>query len=345
MNPKKSVTLKDLADALDVSVSVVSRVLSGKAKEYRISDDTEKAVRVEAKRRGFSVNHLARSLRLKKTRTVGLLVPDISNSFFSTIAQSVESVARKRGYSVILCDTEGNEDIERTSLEFLASRTVDGFLVAPVGLTSDHIVAIAKNDTPLVLLDRFFPDTGLPYVTSDNFQGAYEGARYLLEKGHRSIGFVQGVPECQTSIERLKGYQMALMQYDVPFRQSLVAGVDFAEQRGYDSTLALLKRKPRPTALFVSSAVGALGAMRACAESKLRIPHDISIIGFDDYPYAPLLSPPLTTIAQKSEAIGRIASDLLLEWLELGKRPEEGGVVLKTSLVARASVREITPES
>ncbi len=345
MNSKKNVTLKDLAIALDLSVSVVSRVLSGKAREYRISEDTEKAVRAEAKRRGFSVNHLARSLRLKKTRTVGLLIPDISNGFFSAIAQSVESTARKRDYSVILCDTEGNEEIERSSLEYLCGRTVDGFLVAPVGLNSDHIIAIAGKSIPLVLLDRFFPDTGLPYVTSDNFQGAYEGARYLLENGHRSIGFIQGIPECQTSIERLKGYQMALMQFDVPFKQSLVSGVDFAEQRGYDSTLALLKRKPRPTALFASSAVGALGAMRACAESKLRIPHDISLVGFDDYPYAALLSPPLTTIAQKSEAIGRIACDLVLDWLENGKRPEEGGVVLKTSLVPRASVREITPET
>ncbi len=345
MSSKKNVTLKDLADALNVSVSVVSRVLSGKAKEYRISDETEKAVRAEAKRRGFSVNHLARSLRLKKTLTIGFLVPDISNSFFSTIAQSVENVARKRGYSVILCDTEGNEEIERTSLENLAGRTVDGFLVAPVGLTSDHILAIAKNETPLVLLDRIFPNTGLPYVTSDNFHGAYEGTRYLLEKGHRTIGFVQGIPDCQTSTERLKGHQMALTQFEVPFRQSLVAGDAFAEQRSYDSTLALLKRKPRPTALFVTSAVGALGAMRACAEAKLRIPQDISIIAFDDYAYAPLLSPPLTTIAQKSEAIGRIGCDLLIDWLEMGKRPEEGGVVLKTSLVARASVREIPVET
>src|SRR5690606_4836315 len=138
-----------------------------------------------------------------------------------------------------------------------------------------------------------------------------------------------------------KGYRKALSEYDVPFQESLVIGKNFGEQNGFDSALRLLTRKDRPTALFVTSAVGALGAMRACAAQQLKVPNDVSIIGFDDYPYAPLLSPPLTTIAQQSEAIGRAASELLLDWLEDGKQPETKGIVLETRLVVRASVRDL----
>lgn len=333
--------MKDLADRLGLSVSVVSRALNGKAREYRISEETEKAIRAEAARLGFSVNRLARSLRLKKTLTVGLLVPDISNNFFSTVAQSVEDTARRRGYSIILCDTKEDEEIERESLKVMRARTVDGFLISPVGQSSEHILKLYHDGVPVVLIDRFFPGADLPYVTSNNFAGAYDGTIYLLQRGHHEIGFIQGLPESQTNIERLNGYRKALAEYDLAFQESLVIGKDFGERNGFDSALRLFARKNRPTALFVTSAVGALGAMRACAARSLSVPGDVSIIGFDDYPYAPLLSPPLTTIAQQSEAIGRAASELLLDWLEDGKQPEGKGIVLDTRLVVRASVRDL----
>ena len=341
MAHKQNVTMKDIAERLDLSVSVVSRVLNGKSSEYRISAETERNIREEARKLGFSVNQLARSLRLKKTQTIGLLVPDISNNFFSNVAQSVERTARKRNHSIVLCDTAEDQEIERKSFDILRGRTVDGLLVSPVGQSAGHILDVYHDETPLILLDRFFPGTELPYVTSNNFQGAYEGAVHLLERGHRRIGFIQGLPDSQTNIERLAGYRKALKEFDVPMEDALIVGRDFSERNGFDSATQLLSLENPPTALFVMSAVGALGAMRACRAKGLAIPDDVSIIGFDDYPYAPLLSPPLTTIAQQSEAIGRIASELLLDWLEEGKEPANKAIVLETKLMSRGSVRDL----
>lgn len=343
MAPKTKMTMKDLASELGLSVSVVSRVLSGKADEYRISDKTREMVRAAAKRHGFTPNQLARGLRLRKSETLGLLVPDISNMFFSGVALSVESCARRRGYSIVLCNTEENEECERTSLDLLLARKVDGLIVAPVAQTKDftHLLALAHDQIPVVLLDRFFPGSPLPYVTSDNVRGAYEGTRYLLDRGHRHIGFIQGIVDSQTSMGRLEGYRRALDAFEVPFQPRLVVGNDFSEQNGYQSAVTLLTEDRPPTALFVTSSVGALGAMRACAEHGVSIPEDVSIIAFDDYPYAALLAPPMTTIAQQTQAMGHAACDMLIDWLESGEAPEQRNVILPTHLVPRASVREV----
>lgn len=338
-------TMKDLAEELGLSVSVVSRVLNGKADEYRISDKTRDMVRAAAKRHGFTPNQLARGLRLRKSETLGLLVPDISNMFFSGVALSVESCARRRGYSIVLCNSEENEECERRSLDLLLARKVDGFIVAPVAQSRDftHLQMLAQDRIPVVLLDRFFPGSALPYVTSDNVRGAYEGTRYLLDRGHRRIGFIQGIVESQTSVDRLEGYRSALAAFDIPFQPRLVVGSDFSEQNGYQSTLSLLNEESPPTALFVASSVGALGSMRACAERGVTIPDDVSIIAFDEYPYAALLAPPLTTIAQETKAMGHTACDMLIDWLESGNEPSCRTVVLPTKLVPRASVCEHVP--
>ncbi len=343
MKPKNKVTMKDIANELGLSVSVVSRVLSGKADQFRISGKSRDAVRAAAKKHGFTPNQLARGLRLRKSNTIGLLIPDISNMFFSDVARAVEKNARRRGYAIVLCDTEENEAIERKSLEILLSRKVDGFIVAPVSDSLDctHLLDVLRDETPVVLLDRFFPGAALPYVTSDNRSGGYRATRHLLEQGHRAIGFIQGIPNSQTNLDRLAGYRRALDEFDVPFRQEFVVGNDFGDLNGYHSALKLVRHDPRPTALFVTSSVGALGAMRACAETGVRIPADISLIAFDDYPYAALLTPPLTTIAQQTQAIGKAACDLLLDWLDTGEAPIEQHLVLDTALMSRGSVAPI----
>ncbi|MBI2424272.1 MAG: LacI family DNA-binding transcriptional regulator [Candidatus Hydrogenedentes bacterium] len=343
---KNKMTMKDLAQELGLSISVVSRVLSGKAGQYRISDKTRVAVRAAAKRHGFTPNQLARGLRLRKSHTIGLLIPDISNNFFSDVARSVEISARHRGYSIILCNTEESEAIERTSLELLLARKVDGVIVAPVAESGDcgHLLALLNDNVPIVLLDRFFPGAGLPHVTSDNVRGGYDGAQHLLKCGHRRIGFIQGIPNAQTNIDRLAGYRAALQEFGVEFDPQLVVGHDFGEQNGHHSALTLLGQSHPPTALFVTSSVGALGAMRACVEIGRKIPDEVSIIGFDEYPYAALLSPPLTTIAQQTTLMGQAVCDLLITWLESGEIPERRDVVLPTNLVPRVSVKNLAAQ-
>ena len=344
MKTHAKVTMKDLAQETGLSVSVVSRVLNGKATDYRIREETQRLVQDTASRLGFSVNRVARGLRLQRSHTIGLIIPDISNSFFSKIARSVEKSARSMGYSTILCDTENDEELERHSLKLLRDQAVDGLLIAPVGTESSHIEDIQRSGMPMVLIDRFFESVDVPYVTSDNFAGAYEAVTHLIDRGHKAIVYVQGVPNSKPNLERLRGYRQALHDRGITFREDFVRGNSFDEQDGYESTHALLSHEPGPTALFVSSAVGSLGAMRACMDLGRSIPEDVSIIGFDEYPYAQLLSPPLSTIAQSTETLGERASTMLLDWLENGERPKQDAVVLDTTLVSRRSVQNVTQE-
>ena len=341
MGSTPKLTMKMLADELELSVSVVSRVLNGKADAYRISTGTQSLVREAALKHGFSINQLARGLRLQKTSTIGLLIPDIANSFFSMTAREVEKLARHHGYSIILCDTENSETVEQQALDLLYNRSVDGLLVAPVGNDSRYIEALYAKGMPMVLVDRFFEDHDIPYVTSNNFQGAYAGTQHLIEHGHRRIGFIQGIPDSKPNLERLRGYGQALSDHPITAAPGLVVGTHFEEEDGYHSAMTLLTGEHPPTALLASSSVGALGVMRACLELGRSIPGDVSLIGFDEYPYAPLLAPPLTTIAQQTQSIAEAATHLLLEWLESGKRPERGNITLDTHLVSRASVGRI----
>lgn len=333
--------MKSLADELGISVSMVSRVLNGKGKEFRISEETQRLVEEVAAKRGFMVNELARGLRLQRTKTIGLLMPDISNSIFSMIARAVESFFRRNGYSTILCDTVNDATIEQNALGLLYSRSVDGIVMAPVGKESRYIRAIYDQGFPIVLVDRFIDQIGVPYVTSNNLQGGYDGAMHLIEHGHRHIGFIQGIPDSTPNSERLLGFRKALKDSGIDFDESLVQGSKFDADDGYQSAQILLGRDDRPTALFSCSTIAALGAMRACAEMGLRVPDDVSIIGFDEFPYASLLATPLTTIAQPTGALGENAGRILLDWMATGKPPEVTSLVLDTELHVRASVARV----
>lgn len=330
--------MKDLAEELGISVSMVSRVLNGKTKEFRISEKTRIRVEDAAARHGFTVNQMARGLRLQRTDTIGLLMPDISNSIFSMIARAVEGAFRRRGYLTVLCDTANDPEVERRALSLLHDRSVDGILMAPVGKESRHIKAIFDRGFPIVLVDRYFDDSKIPYVTSNNYQGGYDGTVHLINHGHRRIGFIQGIPDSKPSTERLRGFQQALSDNGIPFDAKLVHGSKFESSDGYYSTRTLLGQADPPSALFSCSSVAALGAMKACMEMGLRVPEDVSLIGFDEYPYASLLATPLTTIAQQAEALGEVSSQLLLDWLSSGNPPSAVATELDTEIHARASV-------
>jgi len=344
MRRKKKITLKTLAEELGVSVSVISRVLSGQAAKYRISKDTERAVLKAARKRDYSPNHLARSLRLQKTATVGLVIPDISNPFFSDIARHIVIDAWRRGYSIILCDSEEDTEMEKKSLGLLQNRQVEGLIISPVGQTGDHLARLHREGLPLVVVDRHFSDIDLPCVSSDNYQGAYDATRHLLEHGHTSIAVVQGIPQSGTNVARVLGYEAALKDYGVPFRKTLIVGDDFGEENGYAATKLLLKRKNRPTAIFLASNLIALGALRAFAENGINVPDDVSIVSFDDQHYSSYLATPMTTVAQQRGEMGRIAVELLLNQLERKGRYQPEVILLPTQLIPRQSVRDLRKE-
>lgn len=341
MSKRPRPTLKAIAKQLGVSVTTVSRVINGKAEAYGISKKTEAAVLRAARALHFSPDPLARGLRLNTTLTIGLLIPDIANPYFAEIAKNVEMAARRSGYSVILCDSQEDTNLEIDSISLLRDRKVDGLILAPVGQSARHLEEFEDDRLPVVVIDRYFPDRRLPYVVSDNYGGALQATRYFAEHGHRTVACVQGLTGTSPTTERVRGYRAALDQHGLATDESLVVGSSFSEENGYVHAKLLLKTRRDLTAILALSNLIALGILRALAEDGRRVPQDVSIICFDDQPYCAYLNTPLTTVDQDNAQMGQIATRLLLEQIQ-APRPSAGeGIVLPTRLVERASVRHL----
>ncbi|MEA1897495.1 MAG: LacI family DNA-binding transcriptional regulator [Bacteroidota bacterium] len=327
------ITIKELAKLLDLSPTTVSRVLSGNAKKYRISDATEKLVKKTAKQYQYEPNQIARNLRLKETNTIGLVIPDISNLFFANLARIIEIELRKRGKLILLSDTHDNSDLEIETLMFLFGKKVDGMLIAPVGLKSEHLQRFTH--VPMVMIDRYFTKLSVPYVSTDNFAGAYVATEYLINKNHSQIACIQGLVNAISNKERVRGFQKAIDDYGISSENIKIWGTDFSIENGYNTAKKLLVQASPPTAIFTLGNQIAIGAMRAIKENGLKIPKDISIISFDDQAYFDLTSPPLTTIRQPIDLIGQEAVRILFDLID-GKKTESK--LLPAKLIERSSV-------
>ncbi|MBN1126497.1 MAG: LacI family DNA-binding transcriptional regulator [Sedimentisphaerales bacterium] len=343
MAKKTLTTLQTIAERLHLSVSTVSRVLNGKSNQYRISSRTQQAVRDMACQLDFKPNQLARSLRLRKTQTLGLVIPDISNPFFAQIARSVEIEARRHRYSIILCDTQESTELEIESVRLLRSREVEGLILLPVGQQSKHLTNLQTEDFPVVIVDRFLPDLDLPYVASNNYRGAYDAVCYLVNHSHTKIACLQGLPGTSPNERRVRGYLDALQAHNIAPDLDLIRGDSYGSQTGYDQTRQLLSEKVSVTALFALSNLIALGAIRALVELNLRIGEDISILCFDDQPYLAYMDPPITTVDQQNTEMGRLAVRLLFEQLA-DETIEKKNVLLPTKFIERKSVKNLCLE-
>lgn len=343
--PNHQTTLKGIAHRTGVSVTTISRVLSGQADRYRISKTTEMAVRKLAKELDFVPNQLARGLRLKKTLTVGLVIPDIANPFFAGIAQQASLGTHKHGYSVILCDSQDSTELEIKLLALLQSRNVEGIMLCPVGQAHEHLVEFVNGKLPMVLVDRFFPDLPISYVSSDNLAGATQAMELLISNGHRRIACLQGLRGTSPNEFRVRGYKETLARHHLPLDESLIVGDSFTEQSGYIETKLLLKTRPDVTALLALCNLNALGAVRAVAEEKRRVPQDISIVSFDNPPYAAYLATPMTSVSQSYSEMGEVAVKLLFDQIQSNRGQQKGGILLPTQLIPRKSVRRLELQS
>ena len=334
-------SLKGIAQQLGVCPATVSRVLNGVGRQHRISRKTEAAIQKLAQELNFAPNQLARGLRLKKTLTIGLVVPEIANPFFANIASNLVVETRKRHYSVLLCDSQEDTAAEIAEIESLRSRNVDGFVLCPVGRSAEHLRQFEEGSLPVVQVDRYFPDLDLPCVGSDNFAGAREATAHLVECGHRRIACLQGTHGTWPNEERVRGYRAGLEEHRITWDEGLLAGSSFDEQNGYVETKRLLRRSPDVTAIFACNNLIAVGSLRALKEEGRKVPDDISMICFDDPSYLDQLSPPLSAVAQPNLEIGRIAVKLLFGWIDSpGQRPTDR-VLLPTRFVPRESVKRI----
>jgi len=329
--------LKELADHLGLSVTTISRVLNGRAREGRISESTEKRVRRVVEERGVLQNAVAKGLKSSRTLTIGLLIPDMANPFFATIAKEIVRVSREDGYSVLLCENGEDEDQERTQLNLLTERKVDGIIGAPVGRHPDQWKTIQSRGIPLCLVDRYFPDADIPFVSSDNHQGGQLALQCLARHGHRSVAMIQGDPQTIANSERIRGAMEIIRATGMICKESWILGSDFGEANGYRCGKILLSNPQHPTSIFAFSNMIAVGLLKAAQELNVRIGRDLSLISFDEQQYSGLLNPPLATIAQDRETIGRKVVNSLLQLIE-GEKSVPSQLV-PTRLIIRQSVQ------
>lgn len=287
-------------------------------------------------------NKMARSLKLDKTETIGLVIPDISNPFFADIAKSIEGAARKKGYSIILCDSSDDIKNEEQMLKLLQGQKVDGIIIAPVGTHADHLIQVYESKLPVVVIDRFFPDSKLPYVTSDNFQGAYDAVNYLINQDHRRIACIQGIHESQPNIERVEGYKKALKDNNIVFDENLLVGNGFSKENGLAQTKLLFNLDNPPSAIFALSNLISLGVLEAASVENKHIPDDVSLISFDEQPYSAHLGTPMTTIDQQKNEMGFHSVDYLIKMIENQHSENQLCIRLPTKLIKRDSIRKLS---
>jgi LacI family transcriptional regulator len=332
-----SATLKDVAKKAGVHFSTVSRILRGH-ESMQVSDETRQRVISVANELNYRPNQLARAFRLKKTHSIGLIIPDMSNCFFSEIAKSIERKCYDAGYMVMVCNTDEDQKKEIEFIDDLLNRGIDGLIIAPVMETKDHIRSLVDRRIPFVLIDRCFEDLESNSVTTDNTQAAYNATTHLISKGHKYIGFVCGRKNAYTLAKRLQGYQKAVSDHSLKLDDSYIVGNGYATTEAAQATQQLLQLPNRPTAIFVSGTKITIGVMKAIREAGLSIPDDISVIGFTDTEFAPYLSPPLTTISHRLNEIGNQAFEILHTQLLADKPETHTRKIVQTAFHQRDSV-------
>jgi len=327
-------TVKDVARRAGVSTSTVSHVLN----ETRwVSEDLRRRVRDAADELGFEPNAVARSLKIKRSFTIGLVISDIGNPFFTALVRGIEDVAQGEGYTVILGNSDEDVDKEAAYLRVLSAKRVDGLILAPAGEAHEYLRRLVMADFPLVFLDRVVPDLPIPAVLLENREAAREAVDHLIGLGHRRIGMVSGRPQITSTTDRLAGYRLALADAGIPIDESLVVSGGSRTDEARLATAALLDLADRPSALFVANNLMTIGAVAAIQERGLAVPDDVAIASFDDFAWADVFRPTLTCIAQPTYELGRAAADLLLRRIGAPATEPPEHVVLPGRLVIRES--------
>lgn len=327
-------TMREVAERADVSVSTVSHVLN---ETRRVSEDTRQRVLSVISDLDYQQNLLARGLKTQKTFTVGLLISDIQNSFFTSVVRGVEDVALSQGYHLFLCNTDEDPQREADYIRELGKKRVDGLIVAPAAPLHNHAPRLKAQGIPFVFIDREVEGLKAGSVRVDNRLGMRLAAEHLVDLGHDRIGMISGPLDKASGRERYLGLKQALDELGTGLREELVHFGDFKAESGRAGATALLERSEPPTALVTANNQMTLGALLSLKENGMSIPDDISIVGFDDLEWSPLADPPLTAVAQPTYEMGVQAMDMLLARIDGEVDDEPERVLLEPSLVVRAS--------
>ncbi|MFL5751273.1 MAG: LacI family DNA-binding transcriptional regulator [Chloroflexota bacterium] len=317
-----STTIDDVARRAGVSTATVSRVLTGRG---RARPETRDRVVAAARDLGYRPSGVARSLRQRATRTIGLIVTDIENPFFPQLVRAVEDAARELGYAILLCNADDDPERESGYLELLVDRWVDGIVIAASSLGARHREWLSDAPLPIVLVNTEERDVGVATIASDNRAGGAIAATHLLGLGHRRFGVVTAPPRNVDGPARLEGTRVALAAGGIDDDAISVAAGDAGVAGGERAAADLLRRDAAITAIVAYNDLMAIGAMRAVRAAGRRVPDDVSVVGFDDVDLAAYVDPPLTTIAQATTEMGHWAVARLAEALSHGSATRGAG--------------------
>ncbi|MCC5929226.1 MAG: LacI family DNA-binding transcriptional regulator [Cyclobacteriaceae bacterium] len=336
----KKTSLSDIASRLGVSKTLVSLVLNGKARENRISAELIEKVLEVASELNYKPNHLARSLRLGRSNTLGLIVADISNSFFGRIGRVIEDEAEKHGYTLIFCSCDEDKERLGRQINVLADKQVDGLIIAPTEGSAPFIKELLDQNYPVVLIDRYFEELECPVVMLDNRKAAYDTVSYLLAQGYKNIAYVNYRLNLMHFKDRQQGYAEALNDHGLTYRSSMVKGVDFDE---LESSMKgaideLFTQSEKPDAIFFANGRVGIEGLQVLFSRKIRIPEELAIVSFDDNETFGLSYVPVSCLAQPVDELGRRAFEMLQGIIEKTKEPSAPQVChLQGELILRES--------
>jgi LacI family transcriptional regulator len=329
----KNTTIKDVAQLANVSIATVSRTLSGKDK---VSPLLAERVSAAMKELQYQPNDVARALKIKESRSIGLMIPDIENPFFPALVRGVQDAAKIHNYAVILCNTDGRLEEERNYIHFLYSKRVDGIVFTDSVYNKQSISLLDSLGIPVVLLDRRVTGIHASTVTSDNRLGAFLATEHLIELGKKRIAFISGPLKLSSGADRASGYQDALVRYNISYNKNLAFIGAFTYESSYKAVEDLLFSREKFDAVFASNDLMAIGVIECLAKYGIRVPEDVAVVGFDDIRMAAWYKPLLTTIRQPVYDMGQYAVKLLVEHIT-GVRETYYEKIFKPELIIRQS--------
>lgn len=328
-------TIHDVARKAGVAPITVSRVINNSG---YVSDKLRAKVNAAIDELGYVPNVLARSLKSKRTNTIALVFTDITNPFFNILARGVEDTAYQAGYHVIFCNTDETQEREDKYIELLLQKQVDGILLVPADINSRSIDIIHKQNTPVVVIDRFVMHEGVDIVRGDSEGGAYQLTKHLIDLGHKRISLISGREKVSTSVDRVNGYQQAMKDSGLASYIDYYFG-QFSVQSGIDFTNQLLSKANKPTAIIGGNNFVAVGVLTALQKLNMLVPEDVAVVSFDEIPVNLIHNPFLTAIVQPPYEIGQKATQLLVSRIQNGDKPQVPfrDIVLPVKLIVRSS--------
>jgi DNA-binding LacI/PurR family transcriptional regulator len=332
------VTIRSVAQEAGVSTTTVSKVINHTGS---ISEQTRKKVFAAMKKLNYSPDVAAASLRGKRTKAFGLLVPDISNPFYAEIARSIEDQSHKFGYNVMMCNTDNDAEKEKSYLSLLTSQRIDGLVVASAFRSPDLLEEMLDKGFPMVLMASEIPKLSVNTVTVDDFKGGYLATSHLLSLGHEKIAII--IENVRSNAARLAAFKEAMQEADLPIPECFIVKTEASIQKGYETGKKILSMEERPTAIFACNDLLAAGVLQAAKEVGLNIPQDLSIVGFDNTVLSTTTSPMLTTISQPIKLMGAKAVDLLIEEMKEEKTNKER-LLLSPELIIRQSTAKFNTD-